>query len=364
MTAAILRTSILVWILTACAVTAGGTGVVDVAPPRGDQARDRASIAVALGQAKPGDTIRFAAGTYEVGPIVRVATPNLTLVGHPDGTTLRGGDFDPAAGYDQFGDDDDAFEAIGVLHLFEGGTTVRSLTFADSWFGLILGWHYDEQQPERAGGFVIEGNTFRSSQNGVRSTNTGNTTTVIRGNLFVDVHYGVSALGNAFLVEGNTFTMRAAPRAQGYGEAVRLAAEHVAGGCSDNRVLGNTMSGQELGVGMYTDGSRTGTVVEGNLVTGAARAGVWIGAGCDDSRVTGNTFADLAGSAIVLGGNRARVVGHAADAEIRHVTTAEPGDAPLFPVSQGDATELDFERLAWLSAQVGKWADRGEIVGC
>ena len=107
-----------------------------------------------------------------------------------------------------------------------------------------------------AGGFVIEGNTFRASQNGVRSTNTGGTATVIRANTFVDVHYGVSALGNAFVLEGNTFTMRAAPRAQGYGEAVRLAAEHVAGDCSDNQVLNNTMSGQELGVGMYTDGSR------------------------------------------------------------------------------------------------------------
>lgn len=405
MTATTLRTLFLAWVLTACAQTNGGAGVVIVAAPTGDQERDRASIVGALAKAKPGDTIRFTAGTYEVGPIVRVVTPDLTLVGHPDGTTLRGGHFDPAAGYDQFGDDDNnAVDSLGVLHLFEGGTIVRSLTFADSWFGLILGWNYDEQRPKRAGGFLIEGNTFRRSQNGVRSTNTGDTATVIRDNMFVDVHYGVSALGNAFVIEGNTFTMRAAPRAQGYGEAVRLAAEHVAGGCSDNRVLNNTMSGQEIGVGMYTDGSRTGTgnqirdnrigvrrdtaastgvelrtrtdgdaqpgsgligtVVEGNLVTGAARAGVSIGAGCDDSRVTGNTFADLSGPAIVLGGNRARVAGHAADTEIRHVTTAEPGDAPLFPVRQADATNLDFERLAWLSAEVGKWADRGEIVGC
>lgn len=406
MTATTLRTSFLAWVFTSCALTHGGSGVIDVAAPTGDQERDRASIVSALAQAEPGDTLRFAAGTYVVGPIVRLATPALTLLGHTDGTTLRGGDFDPAAGYDQFGEDDDAADALGVLHLFEGGTTVRNLTFADSWFGLILGGHYDEEQPERAGGFVIEGNTFQSSQNGVRATNIGDTATVIRSNTFIDVHYGVSALGNAFVVEGNTFEMRATPRTQGYGEAVSLAAEHVAGGCSDNRVLGNTMSGQELGVGMYTGGSRTGTgnqirdnrivvrretatstgvelrtradrdgnarpiggligtVVEGNLVTDAARAGVWIGAGCDDSRVTDNTFADLTGPAIVLGGNRSHVAGHAPDAEIRHVTTAEPGDAPLFPVRQADATDLDFERLAWLSAQVGRWADRGEIVGC
>lgn len=225
---------------------------------------------------------------------------------------------------------------------------MRGLTFSDSWFGLIRGWHYDDEQPRRQGGFLVEGNTFRHSQNGVRSTNTGATPTMIRGNDFIEVHYGVSALGNAFVVEGNTFTMPDATRAQGYGEAIRIAAEHVAGGCSDNRIEGNTISGYALGVGMYTDGSRVGTgneirgnrisvrmetessagidlrvradrndgalptggligtVVKRNEVIGAARTAISIGAGCDGSFVAADTFRELRGSAILLAGKGTR----------------------------------------------------------
>lgn len=74
---------------SAGAATAG-FDTVHVAAPAGVQASDRASILAALEQVRPGGTVQFAAGTYLVGELIRVAVPGITLLGHPDGTTLRG----------------------------------------------------------------------------------------------------------------------------------------------------------------------------------------------------------------------------------------------------------------------------------
>jgi hypothetical protein len=49
-------------------------------------------------QVKPGATVQFAAGTYLVGEIIPIATPGLTLLGHPDGTTLRACEAEDFAG--------------------------------------------------------------------------------------------------------------------------------------------------------------------------------------------------------------------------------------------------------------------------
>jgi hypothetical protein len=65
-----------------------GTNVVHVAPPTGKDA-DRASILAAFAQARPGDTIQFGRGMYLVGKLISDSTPRLTLLGHPEGTTLR-----------------------------------------------------------------------------------------------------------------------------------------------------------------------------------------------------------------------------------------------------------------------------------
>lgn len=322
--------------------------LIHVAPPIGDQKTDRQSIVTALELAGPGDTIQFDTGTYEVGLIIRVDTPKLTLLGHPDGTTLRGGDFDKGGGFEAREGPPDS---LGVLHLFEGGSTVRGLTFADSWWGLILGWHYgfdnDDREPERQGGFLIEGNTFRDSQNGVRATSAGPALSVIRDNTFIDVHFGAGGLGSGFRFENNRFTMSDAPRAQGYGAAIRVGAEHVFGAAADNHVVGNTIEGYWVGIGSTTDGVRKAsgnvfrrntitvrsevegsigihlrhrtergqavtqpsdagepapTVVEGNHITGAARAGIDISPGYGDVRVVNNTFANLGGPEVLRGG--------------------------------------------------------------
>ena len=63
---------------------------VQVPPPIGESAADRASILSALRSVRPGGTVQFAPGLYLMGELVRVPTPGITLLGHPEGTVLRG----------------------------------------------------------------------------------------------------------------------------------------------------------------------------------------------------------------------------------------------------------------------------------
>ena len=72
-------------------IQATAADTVYVAPPTGDET-DRASILAALAQAGPGDVIQFAPGIYVVGEIIPIETAELTILGHGDGTTLRGCD--------------------------------------------------------------------------------------------------------------------------------------------------------------------------------------------------------------------------------------------------------------------------------
>ena len=63
---------------------------VYVAAPTGDRDSDRASIAAAIEQVQPGGIVQFARGSYRIGgEIIRVTAPQVTLLGHSAGTTLR-----------------------------------------------------------------------------------------------------------------------------------------------------------------------------------------------------------------------------------------------------------------------------------
>jgi len=365
LTAMLRTTPLAVFFLVACAALPAPEVVIQVEPPTGEQSQDRARIVAAFERAEPGDTIRFAAGTYEVGPIIRVVTPDLTLLGHPDGTTLRGGDgFDAGA---DFGIEQDAIDALGVLHLFEGGAVVRGLTFTDSFWGLLLGWHFglewDERMPENPGGFTVEGNTFRNVRNGIRLTSWGEARTVVRENTFEDARFGVGAIGSGITIEGNRFALLSEASQDDTDSAIAIGGERVAASSSDNLVAGNEILGHRTGVLLYIDGARIGTgnivrdnridlraegglagvvlivrgergadgppaggligtLIEQNAVTGATWAAISIGAGCNDSRVVGNTFSELQGPAISLDGSGTEVSGHAPDIEIRQAETS------------------------------------------
>lgn len=146
---------------------------VQVDPPTGDRDADRASILAALEQIEPSGMVQFAPGTYVVGRFIDVPVPRITLAGHADGTTIRG--CDPAA-FEAMDRDDAVVECNG-FSLTGGHQTVRDLTFEHAWHTLALGDYTPgpedgeaEQVPveSRPGGYVVERNTFRHTQNGIR----------------------------------------------------------------------------------------------------------------------------------------------------------------------------------------------------
>jgi hypothetical protein len=196
---------------------ASGSDIVHVAPPTGEVGADRASIVVALEQARPGDTIQFAPGTYLVGELIPIATPDLTVLGHVEGTTLRG--CDPArletleAELVQAmtsGDPAGAAATVrscGMFELTGGHTTVRNLVFEYTRLGLMLGCCQLEGiiRPD-PGGYRIEDNTFRNSANGVRPGLSAPEPTIIRGNRFINVFHAVSAAASHLHVLDNVIT--------------------------------------------------------------------------------------------------------------------------------------------------------------
>ncbi len=164
--------------------------VVQVAPPTGDTAKDRASIRAAIALAHPGDVIRFAAGTYVIGvnvpfsfDFIPVPVPRVTLVGHPDGTTLRGCDITPATQNGQ----------CDGLALIGGHQTIRNITFEDfSNAGIILG---ELLTPSEPGGYRVEHNTFRNSFAGLGMFSQSSDVSRVENNDFINVAVPLSLFG-------------------------------------------------------------------------------------------------------------------------------------------------------------------------
>jgi parallel beta-helix repeat protein len=184
-----------------------GPDTTHVAPPTGEQQHDRASILAALEQVRPGGTVQFAAGTYLIGPIIRIDTPGITLLGHSKGTVLRGCELpDYEAMELEFSDafQKDGFEAdltvlrrCGQLHLTGGHVTVRAITFEQSRMGVVLGCCEHEQVLRSvAGGYVIEDNVFRNTGNSVRAWLRAEEPTVIRRNEFINTFHALSAMAS------------------------------------------------------------------------------------------------------------------------------------------------------------------------
>jgi parallel beta-helix repeat protein len=242
------------------------SGVVHVAPPTGTIDADRASIVAAIAQGQPDDTIQFARGLYLVGELIPVSTPRLTLLGHPDGTTLRGCDparaeaADRDLGRAMQAGDTAAITAIvsgcGMFQLTGARTAVRNLVFEHTRLGLMLG---APEGPGIAGGggHLIEGNTFRNSSNGIRADLASADPTVIRRNRFTNVYHAVSAAANHLQVLENDISAPEPARVPSLGHpsfaialggsrnplsppAVRL--------CEYNTIAGNRVEGHPDGI--------------------------------------------------------------------------------------------------------------------
>jgi hypothetical protein len=185
--------------------------VVHVAAPTGETEADRASVQAAFDAVQPGGTVMFAPGTYLLGAGARLTVPNVTVLGHPDGTVLRG--CDPDAFFT-----DDATTPFPLvsgctgLYVQTERQTIRGLTFEYTWHGIVVGPYptTEEEFAEfvalmtngeswpatyDAGGQHIEGNTFRATPNGLRVLGVGTELSVVRDNDFIDVFHAIGIYG-------------------------------------------------------------------------------------------------------------------------------------------------------------------------
>jgi parallel beta-helix repeat protein len=270
-------------------VLAGAPEVVHVAAPTGERAADRASILAALARIRPGGTVQFAPGMYLVGALIRVDVPRITLLGHADGTTLRG--CDPAEYLEQAVV---LFTCAG-FELSAGHQTVRNLTFEYTSHGLFVGCCWfdspddaesgDGRQPRLAqpGGHVIEGNTFRFASNPIRVIGASAEPILIRGNRFVNNYHVFSVMGGAVHFLDNDVTVPEpglVPIAGHPGGAVgimpfglmlpplnRSADEDTS--CSHNVIAGNRIEGHPdaIDIGAYAGSScRHNTIRDNTLI--------------------------------------------------------------------------------------------------
>jgi uncharacterized protein (TIGR02246 family) len=256
-------------------VPASGPGIVSVAPSTGEREADRASILAALERVRPGGTVRFAAGTYLVGPMIRVNTPHVTLVGHPDGTTLRG--CDPEGFLDP-----NSRDVCNGLELAGERQTVRGLTFEHAFWALHLGCCFDERATQilpdgtsdegpvirrTRGGHLVEGNTFRSAGTAVRVNGDWQDPAVVRGNRFLDNWHAVSINGHTVHLLDNHISAPEPEKVPYYGfawDAIKISPpfglQRASGppACIGNIVEGNTIEG-------YVDGIRMETYLPGSV---------------------------------------------------------------------------------------------------
>lgn len=177
-----------------------------VVPPTGEKEIDRANVQAAFDSVQAGGTVLFAPGTYVLGAGARLTVPDVTVLGHPDGTVLRG--CDPEAfTAEPSRDSDVAFECTG-LYIQAERQRVRGLTFEYADHGIVVGpypttmeeatalMESGELMPDYpAGGQRIENNTFRATENGLRVLGTGQEISVVRGNEFIDVFHAIGIYG-------------------------------------------------------------------------------------------------------------------------------------------------------------------------
>jgi parallel beta-helix repeat protein len=358
---------------------APASDVVRVAPPTGERELDRASILAALERVRPGGTVQFAAGTYLMGgEIIRVSVPRVTLLGHPEGTTLRGcdpGEF-PSEGRAEFGDQCNGLELAG------GWETVRDLS-VQIYGGTVHLLDNDISVPEpekvQLVGFPLEGVhlarpfDLHESVEGERTCENN----VIAANRIDGVTEGIMVTANEpgiicrnNVIRDNTIAVRRAhpPTMPGFIRVhdqtdstligVPLALRGVAGESTleDNLIEGNVIVGAE-GLGIEIRNASRNKIVN-NTVTrvvrrepfpgnsfvampliggnpeawrGANGSGIWISPGSDGNEIVGNTFEDIAADAIVLEGDRNRVETRSASDAVRDVGAGNRGTRPYEP---------------------------------
>jgi parallel beta-helix repeat protein len=266
---------------------APASDTVHVAPPTGERDRDRASVLTALEQVQPGGTVQFAPGTYLIGgEIIRISPPRLTLLGHPEGTTLRG------CGPEEMARERGAIalgERCNLLELAGARQTVSNLTFEHAFWALHVGccWEGFPYMERGEGGHLIEGNTFRTTSNAVRVHGSWTEPSIIRGNRFRNNWHSVAIYGNTVHLLDNDISALEPEEVPGFGfpwDAVGIgpsmpikgSAEDTPGSCANNVVAGNRIEGNADGIMIDTgrpgDSCRNNVVRDNTIIVSRVRA--------------------------------------------------------------------------------------------
>ena len=234
-------------------VTTLGGDTIHVAPPTGVKKTDRANIQAAFDAVQPGGTILFSPGTYLLGAGAKLTVPNVTVLGHPKGTILRGCDPADFVTKDRLSV---VFECTG-LYIQTQRQTIRGLTFEYTWHGIVVGPFPASAEEARAasegeakltdysaGGQRIEGNIFRASTNGMRVRGTGDEVSIVRNNDFIDVFHAIGIYGAPLHFLDNRVTVEEpsrVPNSRHPGSAILISAGRT--DCSGHIVAGNKIVG-------------------------------------------------------------------------------------------------------------------------
>lgn len=223
---------------------------IHVAPPTGEKETDRASVQTAFDAVQSGGTVLFSPGTYVLGAGVKLTVPDVTVLGHPEGTVLRGCDPETFAvdGFDRSQIVTAVFGCNG-FYIQTERQTIRSLTFEYIWHGIVVGPYQttmEEPSPASypAGGQRIEENTFRAAANGLRVLGTGEELSIIRDNDFVDVFHAIGIYGAPLHFLENRISVEEPgriPISRHPGSAIVVSAWET--DCSGHIVAGNRLEG-------------------------------------------------------------------------------------------------------------------------
>jgi hypothetical protein len=308
---------------------------------------------------------------------------------------------------------DPALTVFAALDRVEPGGTVQ---FAPGTYliGEIIRGCVPVLEPveTRGGGYLVVGNTFRASVNGIRTIGQWREPAVIRGNDFVDTFHAVVVHGSTVHVLDNDISAPDPARVptRGYpGGALLLsstdlnrspgASDHEpgsaegiggAGGLESKLIEGNRIMGAE-GLGIDILRASRNRIV-GNTIRDVRRrdpfpgvsvnesdpvksgweeangSAIRVSPGSDGNEIVGNTFEEIAGSAVVIQGDSNRVERQNADDAVRDLGTGNrisgPGGSagaatpPLYESRFVEAGGIRREQRQWKGICAGREAFR------
>ena len=247
------------------AATEPAPDTVRVAVPSGEPDVDRPMVQAAFDRVRPGGTVLFAPGTYVLGEGARLTVPDVTVVGHPDGTVIRGCAPERFEVLPTEADDDFLLPLVlGCTGLWVHAhrQTIRGLTFEHTWHGIFIGPPIDISgppadgpPPPSFGGHTIEGNLFRNVPNGMRVVGPADAPTTIRGNRVENAYHAFQSNGATVHVMANRVSVPspdAVPTSR-YPESGVILSAGPASSCEGHRVVGNVVEGTVHGIQVLAD---------------------------------------------------------------------------------------------------------------